>query len=256
MSKPLILGQMTWEDARDALENVELAIIPTGSFEQHGPHMTFEVDTARAAAFGKLLAERLSPRVILAPPISLGVSYHHMDFPGTITLRAETFQAIIYDVVWSLREHGVKQFFFVNGHGGNKASLDIMAVRLRHELGVRVAWSNFSMLAAEVRKGRIKSEITGHACEGETSQAMYLAPHVVKRDRLTRGTIKGYPYKFMGKGNNGGIIVPYTFAELTENGALGDATQATEAYGKEVIDAALAKATEFLIDFIDKNKVD
>lgn len=256
MTKALILSQMTWEDARAALETAELAIIPTGSFEQHGPHMTFEVDTARAAAFGKLLAERLSPRVVLAPPISFGVSYHHMDFPGTITLRAETFQAIIYDLVWSLREHGVKQFFFVNGHGGNKPSLDVMAVRLRHELGVRVAWSSFISLAADVKKGRVKSEITGHACEGETSQAMYLAPHVVKRERLTRGAVKGYPYKFLGKGNNSSIVVPYTFAELTENGALGDATQATEEFGKEMIDAALAKASEFLIDFMDKNKSD
>ncbi|MBI5301563.1 MAG: creatininase family protein [Chloroflexi bacterium] len=256
MAKSLILSQMTWEDARDALEKVELAIIPTGSFEQHGPHMTFEVDTARAVAFGKLLAERLHPRVILAPPISFGVSFHHMAFPGTITLRAETFHALIYDIVWSLREHGVKQFFFVNGHGGNRPSLEVMGVKLRHELGVHIAWSSFTALAADVKRGRVKSEITGHACEGETSQAMYLAPHVVKRDRITRGAVKGYPYKFLGKGNNGGIIVPYTFDEITANGALGDATLATEEFGKEVIDAALSKATEFLIDFMDKNRTD
>ncbi|CAG0949185.1 partial Creatinine amidohydrolase, partial [Anaerolineae bacterium] len=66
MTNTLILSEMTWEDAKHALARAELAIIPTGSFEQHGPHMTFEVDTARAVAFGKLLAERLYPRVILA----------------------------------------------------------------------------------------------------------------------------------------------------------------------------------------------
>ncbi len=245
---------MTWEDAKEALARAELAIIPTGSFEQHGPHMTFAVDTARADAFGRLLAERLYPRVILAPTIHIGVSYHHLKFPGTITLRAETFQAIIYDIIWSLRQHGLRQFYLVNGHGGNKPSLDIMNVKLRHELGVHVAWSSFTAMATEVKKARIRSEITGHACEGETSQALYLAPHVVKRERITRGAVKGYPYKFIGKGNSSAFNVPYTFDEITANGALGDATQASAELGQEIIDTALAKAVEFLTDFMDKNK--
>ncbi|MBI5650915.1 MAG: creatininase family protein [Chloroflexi bacterium] len=254
MSNAFILAEMTWQDARDALAHAELAIIPTGSFEQHGPHMTFEVDTARAYEFSKLLTAELYPRVILAPPLSFGISFHHMAFPGTITLRAETFHALIYDVVWSLREHGIRQFFFVNGHGGNKASLDVMSVKLRHELGIDVAWSSFTSLATEIIKARVKSCISGHACEGETSQAMYLAPNVVKRERITRGAIKGYPYKFLGKGNSGAINTPYTFDEITENGSLGDATLASEEIGKEIVDAALSKAVEFLTDFMDKNK--
>lgn len=251
MPNAFILPEMTWQDAKDALARAELAIVPTGSFEQHGPHMTFETDSARAYAFGKLLAERLYPRVLLAPAITFGVSYHHLPFPGTITLRPETFQAMVYDIVWSLREHGIRQFFLVNGHGGNRPSLDVMIVRLRHELGVRVAWASFTSLAAEVNKARVKSEMTGHACEGEVSQALYLAPHVVKRERIARGAVKGYPYKHIGKGNS--ISVPYTFAEITDNGALGDATLASEELGREIIEAALGKAVEFLEDLMDKN---
>lgn len=255
MPNAFILSEMTWQDAQDALKQVELAIIPTGSFEQHGLHMTFEVDTARAFAFGKLLAERLYPRVILAPPIPFGVSFHHMNFPGTLTLRHETFMAVIHDLVTSLREHGIEQFFLVNGHGGNKSSLDIMTVRLRHELGVSVASSSFTLLSTDARKAFVKSEMTGHACKGETSQALYLAPHVAKRKRIARGATKGYPYKFLGKGNNSSLVVPYTFDEITQNGALGDATLASAERGKAIIDEALNKAVEFLIDFMDKNKV-
>lgn len=254
MSNALILPEMTWQDTQQALKQVELAIIPTGSFEQHGPHMTFQVDSERAYGFGKLLAERLYPRVLVAPPITFGVSFHHMKFPGTITLRIETFSAVIYDVVWSLHQHGIKQFYFVNGHGGNKPALDTMVVRLRQELGVYVAWSSFTALAGDVNRERIKSETSGHACEGETSQALYLAPHVVKRERIARGETKGYPYKYLGKGNNGQFNVPYTFDEITANGALGDATLASEEMGKAIIDAALDKASAFLIDFMDKNK--
>ncbi len=253
MSKAYVLSEMTWPEAQEALQRVELAIIPAGSFEQHGPHMTFEVDTARATAFGRLLAERLYPRVLLAPAATLGVSYHHLKFPGTLTLRPETFQAVLYDMVWSLREHGLRQYYLVNGHGGNKPSLDVLIVRLRHELGVHVAWSSFTALAAEVTKKRVKSEMTGHACEGETSQALYLAPQVVKRERITRGATKGYPFKYLGKGNNGRFHVPYTFDEITDNGALGDATLASAELGEEIIAAALAQAVDFLTDFMDQN---
>jgi creatinine amidohydrolase len=174
-----------------------------------------------------------------------------MNFPGTITLRHETFDALIYDIVSSLREHGLKQFFFINGHGGNAPNLNVMIVRLRHELGVHVAWSGPTSLASDVTKILLTPDNNGHCSQGETSQAMYLAPQVVRRDRIVPGSTKGYPYKFVGKGN--GINVPYMWDELTDNGALGDATLASEEIGKKIIDAALNKATEFLIDFMDKN---
>ena len=136
MSPAFILPEMTWPEAKDAFDKAELAIIPVGSFEQHSPYMTFTVDSERAYAFSKLLAARLYPRVLVAPPITFGISHHHMNFPGTITLRHETLDAMIYDIVWSLREHGIRQFFLVNGHGGNAPSLNVMIVRLRHELAV------------------------------------------------------------------------------------------------------------------------
>ena len=251
MTDAYILANMTWPEAKQALERVELAILPVGSFEQHAPYMTFEVDTARAYGFGRLLAERLYPRVLLAPPITMGISHHHMSFPGTITLRHETFQSVVLDVVWSLRQHGIRQFLLVNGHGGNNPSLEVMIVRLRHELGVQVALANPTSLAGEVSRARMIPENLGHCGQGETSQAMYLAPHVVKEDRIVPGAMKGYPYKWVGRA--GGINYPYAWEEITSNGALGDATSASAELGKEMIDAALKKTTEFLVDFMDKN---
>jgi len=251
MSNAYILPDMTWVEAKAAFAQAELVLIPVGSFEQHAPYMTFEVDSARAYAFTKLLGARLYPRVIVAPPITFGISHHHMDFPGTITLRHDTFHAIIYDVVASLRAHGIQQFVLVNGHGGNDPALGEMIVRLRSEQGLRVAWLSPTSLAGEVNKARMKPENLGHCGQGETSQAMYLAPHVVRPERIVPGTVKGYPYKWVGKGN--GVNFPYTWKEITDNGALGDATNASADLGREIIDAALVKAGEFLIDFMDKN---
>jgi creatinine amidohydrolase len=188
------------------------------------------------------------PQAVLAPTINLGVSYHHMNFPGTITLRPETFIAVVYDVVWSLHQHGLRRFLILNGHGGNIPALGVVIVKLREELGVKAAWTSFTSLARDLLQERITSESSGHSCEGEMSQAMYLAPHTVRRSALTLGEFKGYPYRHLGEGLNLGY--PYRFDEITANGALGDATKASEELGREIIEAALEKAVEFLEDLI------
>ena len=246
--KAFILPDMTWPQAKEALAQVKVALVPVGSFEQHGPHGTFEVDTGRAYGFGKLLAARMYPQAVLAPAVNLGVSYHHMNFPGTITLRPETFMAVIYDVVWSLKQHGIKKFLILNGHGGNVPSLGVLIVKLREELGVKVAWTSFTSLGREVIRERVKSESKGHSCEGEMSQAMYLAPHTVRQEAFAPGEFKGYPYRHLGEGFS--LAYSYRFDEISANGALGDATLASEELGREIIETALNYAVEFLEDMI------
>jgi creatinine amidohydrolase len=246
--KAFILPEMTWYEAKEALAQVKLALLPVGSFEQHGPNGTFEVDTGRAYGFGKLLAARMYPQVVLAPAVNMGVSYHHMNFPGTITLRPETFIAAVYDVAWSLAQHGVRKFFILNGHGGNIPSLGVILVKLREELGVKAAWASFTSLGREVIRERVKSESKGHSCEGEMSQAMVLAPHTVRQETFAPGEFKGYPYRHLGEGFN--LSYFYRFDEITANGALGDARLASEELGWEIVEAALKVAVEFLEDFI------
>ena len=243
-----ILPAMTWPEAKEALAQAQVALVAVGSFEQHGPNGTFEVDTGRAYGFGKLLAARMYPRAVLAPVINLGVSYHHMNFPGSITLRPETFMAMVYDVVWSLQQHGLNKFLILNGHGGNIPSLGVVIVKLRQELGVDVAWTSFTSLAREVLREQVTSESQGHACEGEISQALYLAPHTVRKGALAPGEFKGYPFRHLGEGYN--LSYAYRFDEITANGALGDATLASEQLGQEIAEAGLEKTVEFLEDFI------
>jgi creatinine amidohydrolase len=247
-NRAFILPEMTWPEAKEALAQAKVALIPVGSFEQHGPNGTFELDTGRAYGFGKLLAARMCPQAVLAPAVGFGVSYHHMNFPGTITLRPDTFMAMVYDVVWSLREHGINTFLILNGHGGNIPALGVLIVKLKQELGVRVAWTSFTSLGREVIRERVTSESKGHACEGEISQALYLAPHTVRQEALVPGEYKGYPYRHLDEGFN--LAYAYAFDEITANGALGDATLASEELGKDIIEAALKNAVEFLEDFI------
>jgi creatinine amidohydrolase len=173
-----------------------------------------------------------------------------MNFPGTVTLRPETFMAVVYDLVWSLRQHGLDKFLILNGHGGNIPALGVLIVKLREELGVKVAWTSFTSLGRDVIQARVTSESKGHACEGEISQAMVLAPHTVRHEALAPGEFLGYPYRHLGEGYN--LAFAYRFDEITTNGALGDARLASEELGRAIVEAALKRAVEFVQDFVEE----
>jgi len=247
-SRRLYLYEMTWPEVKAALPGIKVAIIPTGSSEQHGPHGTFEVDTARAREFCLLLAERVYPHALVTPCIQIGISPHHMHFPGTLSLRAETYIEVLMDVSRSLYQHGIRRFFFVNGHGGNKPALNLVMNRLRHELGVRSAVASPTSVADDIIKQRVKSPITGHACESEMSQVLYLYPKAMKKEKVEKGRIREEIKATYGKTP---IEEGRFWEENTENGALGDATLATAELGKEVIDVALDRLTAFLQRFME-----
>src|SRR5262245_47992308 len=78
-----VLEEMTWPEVRDALPDLKVVLLPTGSTEQHGPNTSFATDTGRADGFSKRVAARMFPRALAVPPIGYGISYHHMRFPGS-----------------------------------------------------------------------------------------------------------------------------------------------------------------------------
>ena len=241
------LFDMSWPEVKDALKTVRAAIIPTGSAEQHGPNGTFEVDTARAREFSIRLGKRLYPKVIVTPPIQFGVSGHHIRFPGTLTLRPDTFVQVCMDIAWSLYQHGIRKLVFVNGHGGNRPSLSTVVSRIKYELGADAAWVSPTAVVQDVIKRNVTSPITGHACESEMSQCLYLWPQSVKTNALEKGDI--YPHIFESWGKFP-IEHGRYWDEISRNGALGDATKSSYELGKEAIETALDRLAEYLTGFI------
>jgi creatinine amidohydrolase len=248
-----ILSEMSWPEMKQALETIRVALIAVGSTEQHGPNLAFQADTAQAHAFARQLATRFYPRALLAPPLHVGISDHHMAFPGSLTLRPETFYAFLHDVIDSLKHHGITKFLLINGHGGNAATLGMSLVRLKRELAVEVAHLDFYTMAPDVTEHYVVSDVWGHACEIEVSMAMHLAPHIVKTAQLAPGDVKGYPYKYLARsGFVGKVSYPYRFDEITANGCLGDGRQATPEAGKAMVEKCLERAAEFLEDYIGR----
>lgn len=246
-----VLNEMTWPEVEEALKTVEIALLPTGSAEQHGPNTTFFTDTGRADGFCRLIAEKMHPRVLAAPPITYGVSYHHMRFPGTMTLKPETFMAVVYEAVESLHHHGIKRFLVINGHGGNMPALQLVTMKLRYELGVDIAYLTPTEVAREeVNAGKTADRI-GHACENEASQLLYLGYDWAVRDSaLAPGEIQPEPYPHAGF--QGRIKVPFFFDEVTANGALGDARGTSREYGQTTVEAACDRILEFIEEFVAK----
>ncbi|NLK00157.1 MAG: creatininase family protein [Clostridia bacterium] len=251
-SNRYLLTEMSWPEVEEALKTVEVGIIPVGAHEQHGPNLAESCDAVRATEFCKLLAERLYPRILVTPTVNIGVSYHHMPFPGTITLRPETLVAVVRDIACSLREHGIKKMLIINAHGGNQQALGVAVTNISQEMkDVEIAWTQYTNFSTESIAKHVKSEMFGHSCEREVSEAMYLAPHIIKKDKIEKGKIIGMPYIYSAA-NGRPLGVSYTFDQVTENGALGDATKASYEAGKDICEEALEKIGAFLEDFMSK----
>jgi len=248
----MYLHDLTWPEVKDLLPQVKLAIIPVGSTEQHGPHGCFDYDAAGAREFSKRLAQRLFPEVLVAPGIQIGVSGHHIRFPGSITLRPDTLINVIMDVAWSLHQHGIRKFFIANGHGGNVPAIGVAANRIKQEYGDEVAWATVPYDGVrDVSAKHAKTELHGHSCEIETSCMLYMWPQSVRTDRLTKGEVRQAVVE--ARKRNVGIVQEATyFDEITVNGALGDATQASAEIGRELVATALDRYAEYLKDFMSR----
>ncbi len=242
------MQDMTWPEVRDALQETKIAILPVGSCEQHGPHMALSVDIAGAEEFSRLLAERVHPLALLAPPLKYGISIHHMPFPGTLTLQPETFESVLMDVAESFAHHGVRRLFVVNGHGGNQNALGVASAKMRRDLDVRMAYSLWPVVGGLSVAGEAKGRRIGHACVFETSMMMHLRPDLVRGDKLAEGELEPPLY---GDTPSGGIDGFAYWDELTANGALEGAPDATAEIGEKITQTALDHISAFLRRFAE-----
>ncbi len=245
-NKALILEELTWVELDAVKDQVELVVMPLGATEQHGPNTTLATDTVRARAMGKLIGEVFGNKVLVGPTLPIGLSYHHMKFPGTLTFSLETYIQMARDICFSLHQHGFKKVLFITGHGGNKRSIHEFATEAKKEFGMEVYISSMGgSLVREVSKKHGFGDFKGHACEVETSQTMFLAPDHVRPEALEPAkfteTTKYLDKEFV---YDSGMF--WDYREVTENGALGDARKASLAFGEEMNAVVVEKISNFI----------
>lgn len=243
--KWLLLENLSWTEVRDLLPGVDMVLIPTGSHEQHGPAMALKTDAATAAGICRLVAEKLYPRVMVAPAVPWGISMHHLAFPGTITLHPPVFIAVLKDIVSSLMHHGFERFLFVNGHGGNNSSLQVACMEIHDELRPAFIGScyDFSMHKDLVTDD---PELTGHGCQIEASYGLYLAPEIVKPDRFVPAEYTYFPASLSHMNRAWSIYSPVSFETRLPLGFKGEPSKGTYERGKLLAETVSDRLVEYI----------
>jgi creatinine amidohydrolase len=169
------LPEMTRPDFEEYLSSVKvpIAIIPVGSYEQHGRHLPLGTDWITAYHFSKRLAEMTN--AIVVPVICAGISLHHMNFKGTITLKQETLWRVLFDIIESLKYHGIRKVVLINGHGGNEQTCSYAQQLVRRELDVEVFYG-FSLPPAD----HLLESYDWHAGPVETAGVNLYRPDLIK----------------------------------------------------------------------------
>ena len=253
-------AEMTWSACREAAYSGKVAVLPVATYEDHGYHLPIDTDVRLCTGICERAVARIPDEAVLIPPISHGYSPHHMDFPGTITIRWDTFINYVRDVCVSLAHHGFKRILMVNGHGSNTAPVE-MAARLT------VLETEGKTLCASVnhwgvRKGRQEGNAirssdfggTSHAGEYETALYLALAEELVQMDKAVDERSPLSPSfqtdLLMGKREDGSVanLWPY-WSSLTDSGVLGDATAATREKGERFLEAAVEGLIELVREF-------
>ena len=184
--RKVLLWESTRREIRESLAagKLEAAIIPTGSTEQHNEHLAMIQDTASALLIAQETALKLYPKVIVATPVSIGISPHWMNRKGTLSLRREIFLGIVYDICESLKTHGIRTVLIVNGHGGNVDPLKEAMPEFRAKLGITLdSCSYWDAYTTEHIENYIESgKVPDHGSEFETSFALAAFPERVHHE--------------------------------------------------------------------------
>ena len=191
----MMLQLSTWQEVEAYLKTSRAIIIPVGSTEQHGPNGFIGTDALCPEFLANGIAEETG--ALVAPTISVGMAQHHLGFSGSITLRPSTLMLVVQDTVNSLARHGFESFYFLNGHGGNIATLSAAFSEIYAETSLGTAGHNRPPLRCKLRnwwdgKGiqALSAELFGgsegsHATCSEVSLTYFAYPDHVKNVEMS-----------------------------------------------------------------------
>jgi creatinine amidohydrolase len=246
----MLLHLCTWQDVEQYLGMSRGIIIPIGSTEQHGPTGLMGTDAICAEVVARGVGE--ATQALVTPTINVGMALHHLAFPGSISLRPSTLLLVIRDYIFSLARAGFTRFFFINGHGGNMATLRAAFPETYAALAdagianadqVRCRLVNWYM-SSEVYK--LSKELYGdqegsHATPSEVAVTRYIYPDAVKPVPLSPEVApSGHP-----------IYSAEDFRRHYPDGRMGsNPNLATVEHGQQLYELAVKELSQKYLEFL------
>jgi creatinine amidohydrolase len=240
---------LTWKQVDALPRETTLLVLPTAAIEQHGHHLPLATDTLiNNLLLGRALS-RISPElpIYALPPVCYGKSNEHLGFPGTLSVSAQTFLAVVRDIGASVASGGFKKLVLYNTHGGNTSLVDVLARDLRAEFGLRT-FSLFGSPGAAF-EGVSKQERTYgfHAGEIETAYLLHAVPELVHTDEYTANYIARVDKPELLRPEGSSANFAWLTRDIAPSGVLGDPSAANAENGERWSDEASVRIAEILV---------
>ncbi len=236
---------LTWPEIEELLRGTphDVALLPVGATEQHGPHLPTGTDTIIAGGLCEATSAVTGAAVL--PAIALGCSYGHgTDLPGTLSLTPQRLADVVVDAVGWAASSGVRRVLAINGHFGNQASLSVAGDYLRHQRpDLRFGVLNWWTLTPSITAETLADGDDVHANRAETALMMALAPQHVRLDQLAQAD---------DEDRTAGLVFRYTAPALSRNGVTGRPSEATVELGRRL----LADVVDVLCDAVARGRVE
>ncbi|MEA5576125.1 creatininase family protein [Anabaena sp. UHCC 0451] len=247
----MLLHLSTWTDVETYLEQSQGMIIPIGSTEQHGPTGLIGTDAICAEAISRGVGE--ATQAMVAPTINVGMALHHTGFPGTISLRPSTLILVVRDYLTCLTKAGFTKFYFINGHGGNIATLKaafsetyahLEDLQIANYQKVQCQIANWFMCGSvyKLAKESYGDQEGSHATPSEVAVTQYVYPEAIKKAYLSPEVASGHR-----------IYGAADFRERYPDGRMGSNPDlATPEHGKQFYDLAVEELSKGYLEFVSQ----
>ncbi len=247
----MLWEELSWPQHKKMAGEGAVVVVPFASMEQHGPHSPVVVDTMLCENVCKKAVEGLE-NVLLTRTVWMGTSHHHFEYPGTISLRLETYVALIKDIVRSIAHHGYTRIFAVNGHGGNVQPLQATLNDIGYDLDVTIWMVTYFHLGNEISARIRNSEVGGmaHSGEFETAMMLHLRPDLVNMDEaVDQPNTNTHPLMTKDMHHRGMLFRTVDFnRNRAPSGVSGTPTAATPENGKQYFEAVSARLRGLIQD--------
>ncbi|MBO3459295.1 creatininase family protein [Aetokthonos hydrillicola Thurmond2011] len=247
----MLLHLSTWQEVESYLQQSQGIILPIGSTEQHGPTGLIGTDAICAEAIARGVGE--ATQAIVAPTINVGMALHHTAFPGTMSLRPSTMIQVIREYITCLAKAGFTKFYFINGHGGNIATLKaafsetyahLEDLQLANAHKVQCQLANWFMCSSvyQLAKELYGNQEGSHATPSEVALTQYVYPESIKQAPLSSS---------VGSGRK--IYSAADFRQHYPDGRMGsNPALATPEHGKQFYELAVKELSNDYLEFLNE----